>query len=132
MKRSKRVSVLATVLALNVVLAVLLTPLGFESRPPTNLTNVGYIAIGTVFAGLILDVAAIILLFRGRIRLGSILAIIGSILFVFPNVVDRTGSFFTLPIPPVVSILEYAFMAALLVTLFLASTVYRESRTSRR
>jgi hypothetical protein len=130
MRHSKSVLALAALLALNVVLAVLLTPLGFESRPPTDLTNVGYLAIGTVFAGLMLDLLAIILLIRGRTRLASILAIAGSILFVFPNVVDRTGFFFTLPIPPVIDILEYVFMAVLLVTLFVASTVYREGKNS--
>jgi hypothetical protein len=126
MKRSKGVWALAAALASSVLLAFLLTPLGFESRPPTDLKTVGYIAIATVFAGLILDVASIILLFR-RVRLASILAMIGSILFVFPNVADRTGSFFSRPIPPVVNVLEYILSLAILVTLFLGWSVYKES-----
>jgi len=126
-KHSTGVMVLAAALVVNVVLAILLTPLGFESRPATDLTTWGYVAVGAVFAGLILDLAAIVFLVRGQTRLASILAIIGSVLFVLPNVVDRTGSFFTMPIPPVINILEYIFMVVLIVTIFLAWRVYAES-----
>ena len=129
MKHSKGVWALAAMLVLNVVVAVLLTPLGFESRPTTALTAVGYVAIGTVFVGLALDVASLVFLFR-RARLASGLAIIASLVFQFPNVVDRTGSFFSLPIPPVINVLEYVFIVVLLVTLFLASAVYRASGPS--
>jgi hypothetical protein len=126
---SRNVLALAAALAVNVLLVILLTPLGFETRPATDLKTVGYIAIGTIFAGLILDVASIVLLFR-RVRLASSLAIVGSILFFFPIFGDRIGSFFSLPIPPVINILEYVFFVLLLVTLFLASKVYRESNLS--
>lgn len=126
MKLSRSDWVLAAALGLSVVLAVLLSPLGFESRPPSHLKIVGYIAIGTVFAGVIIDVASIVLLFR-RAGLASTLAIVGSILFVFPGVVDQTGSFFSLPIPPLINTLEYVFTAVLLVTLFLAWRVHTQS-----
>lgn len=129
MKRSGRVWALAVVLVLTIVLVILLTPLGFESRPPTDLRVVGYVAIGTVFAGLIVDLAAVILLFW-RVRLASILAIIGSILLVFPIVTDRTGLFFSLPIPPTINTLEYILAVALIATLVLASMVYNESKFS--
>jgi uncharacterized membrane protein YhaH (DUF805 family) len=125
MKLSKNVMALAAVLVVNVVLVFLLTPLGYESRPSTDLKTVGYIAIGTIFVGLALDLASIALLFR-RVRLGSSLAIVASILFFFPIVGDQTGSFFSLPIPPVINTLEYVFTVVLLVTLFLAARVYRE------
>jgi hypothetical protein len=110
----------------NVVLVYLLTPLGFESRPATDLKTVGYIAIGTIFSGLALDVVSFALLFR-RARLASTLAIVGSVLFFFPIIGDRAGSFFSVPIPPVIQTLEYIFVPVLLVTLFLASKVYREN-----
>ena len=129
MKLSRSVMALAVALVVNVLLAILLSPLGFETRPPTDLKTVGYIAIGTIFAGLILDLASITLLFR-RVRLASSLAIVGSILFFIPFVGDQTGSFFSLPIPPVINTLEYIFIVVLLVTLFLAWTVYRESNPS--
>ncbi|MBI3859376.1 MAG: hypothetical protein HY296_03940 [Thaumarchaeota archaeon] len=116
---------LAAVLVVNVLLIILLTPLGFETRPPSDLKPVGYVAIGTIFAGLILDLASIGLLFR-RVRLASKLAVVGSILFFLPIFGDQTGSFFSLPIPPTINTLEYIYVVVLLVTLFLASKVYRE------
>jgi hypothetical protein len=129
MKLSRNAMALAVALVVNVVLVILLTPLGFENRPPTDLKTVGYIAIGTIFTGLALDVASIALLFRS-VRLASSLAIVGSILFFFPIFGDRAGSFFTSPIPPTINVLEYIFIVVLLVTLFLASKVYRDSRPS--
>src|SRR6266536_6395799 len=129
MKLSRNVMALAVSLLVNVVRVILLTPLGFETRPPTDLKAVGYIAIGTIFAALILDVASFALLFR-RVRLASSLAIVGSILLFFPIFGDQTGSFFSVPIPPVIQTLEYIFIPVLLVTLFLASKIYRDSRPS--
>ena len=126
---SRNASALSVALAVNVALVMLLTPLGFESRPATDLKTVGYIAIGTIFTGLILDLASIVLLFM-RVRLAAGLAIVGSILFFFPIFGDRLGSFFSVPIPLVINILEYVFFVVLLVTLFLAWKVYRESNPS--
>ena len=120
---------LAVALVVNILLVILLSPLGFETRPPTDLKTVGYIAIGTIFVGCILDLASIILLFR-KVRLASSLAIVGLMLFFIPIVGDQTGSFFSLPIPPVINTLEYIFTVVLLVTLFLAWMVYRESNPS--
>jgi hypothetical protein len=121
--------VLAAALVVNVVLIILLTPLGFETRPTTSLKAVGYVAIGTIFAGLILNLASIALLFV-RVRLASILAIVGSLLFFFPFFGDQAGAFFSLPIPPAIKTLEYIFVVVQLVTLFLALKVYRESHSS--
>src|SRR5947207_15286582 len=101
MKLSRNESALAVALVVNVVLVILLTPLGFESRPPADLKTVGYIAIGTIFVGLALDVASFALLFR-KVRLASSLAIVGSILFFFPIFGDFGGAFFSVPIPPVI------------------------------
>jgi hypothetical protein len=127
MKLSTNATALAAVLVVNVVVVFLLTPLGFESRPSTDLKTVGYIAIGTIFTGLALDLASIALLLLRRVRLASIVAIVASVLFFFPILGDWTGSFFSLPIPPVINTLEYIFTVVLFVTLFLASRVYRES-----
>src|SRR5207249_4895218 len=93
---------LAVALVVNVVLIILLTPLGFETRPPSDLKPIGYVAIGTIFTGLILDLASIGLLFR-RVRLASMLAVVGSILFFLPFFGDQTGSFFSLPTPPAIN-----------------------------
>jgi hypothetical protein len=130
MKLSRNVMALAALLVVNVLLVFLLTPLGFESRPSTDLKTVGYIAIGTIFVGLALDLASIALLLLRRVRSASSLAIVGSILFFFPILGDQTGSFFSLPIPPVINTLEYIFAVVLLVTLVLAAKVYRDSDRS--
>jgi hypothetical protein len=132
MKLSTNATALAALLVVNVVVVFLLTPLGFESRPSTDLKTVGYIAIGTIFTGLALDLASIALLLFRRVRSASIVAIVGSVLFFFPILGDWTGSFFSLPIPPVINTLEYIFVVVLLVTLFVASRVYRESSPSPR
>src|SRR5258707_11820610 len=129
MKLSRNVSALAVALVANVLLVILLTPLGFETRPSADLKTVGYIAIGTIFAALILDVASFALLFR-RVRLASRLAIVGSTLLFFPILGDQAGSFFSVPIPPAIHTLESISVVVLLVTLFLASKVYRESNPS--
>jgi uncharacterized membrane protein len=117
---------LVVALVSSVVLAVLLSPLGFERRPPADLTLIGFISIGTVVAGVLVDVAAVVLIFK-RVRLASILAIVGSVAFLFPNVTDKVGAFFSLPAPPVISALEYVHLGVLLVTLLLAWAVYRGS-----
>jgi hypothetical protein len=119
--------VFAVVLILNMSLAVLLTPIGFESRPTAALRPPGFLAIGAVFVGFALDLAALVFVFWRRIGLASRLAIAGSILFLFPNVVDQTGVFFSVPIPPVVRMLEYVFMGVLLVTLLLAAAMQSNS-----
>jgi hypothetical protein len=129
MKVSRNVVALALALVANVLLVFLLTPLGFETRPATELKTVGYIAIGTIFAGLILDVASFAVLFV-RVRLASTLAIVASVLYFFPIIGDQAGAFFSLPIPPVINTLEYIFAVVLLVTLFLAWKVHREINPS--
>ena len=129
MKLPRNVMALAGALVVNVVIVILLTPLGFENRPQSALQTVGLMAIATIFTGLTLDVASFLLLFR-RVRLASGLAIVASLLFFFPIVGDRTGSFFSVPTPPAIDFLEYVFFVVLLVTLFLAWNVYRENKPS--
>ena len=41
---------------------------------------------------------------------------------------SHAGSFFSVPIPPAINTLKYIFIAVLIVTLFVASLVYRGSR----
>ena len=126
---NRNVIMLAIVMVVNVLIIILLTPLGFETRPQSDLKTFGYIAIVSIFAGLALDLASIGLLFKtARVRLASSIAIVSSILFFLIIFVDRTGSFFSVPIPPAINTLEYLFVVVLVVTLFLASMVYRERK----
>ena len=126
---SRNVIMLAIVMIVNVLIIILLTPLGFETRPQSDLKTLGYIAIVSIFVGLAVDLASIGLLFkRARVRLASSLAIVSSILFLLIIFVDRTGSFFSAPIPPAINTLEYLFVVVLVVTLFLASMAYKRER----
>jgi hypothetical protein len=126
---NRNVIMLVIVMIVYVLIIILLTPLGFETRPQSDLKTFGYIAIVSIFVGLALDLVSIGLLFkRARVRLASSLAIVSSILFLLIIFVDRTGSFFSVPIPPAINTLEYLFVVVLVVTLFLASMVYRERK----
>src|SRR5664279_1673136 len=94
-KFSRNAIILAIVMIANVVIIILLTPIGFETRPISALKTFGYIAIVTIFVGLSLDFASIVLLLfkRVRVRLASSLTIVSSVLFFLINLIDRTGSF---------------------------------------
>ncbi len=128
-KFSRYAIILAIVMIVNVVIIILLTPIGFETRPTSALKTLGYIAITTIFVGLALDLTSIVLLFkRIRVRLASSLVIISSVAFLLVVLVDRTGSFFSVPTPPAINHLEYIFAPVLIVTLIIASLVYRESK----
>jgi hypothetical protein len=128
-KFSRNAIILAIVMIVNVVIIILLTPIGFETRPQSHLKTLGYFAITTIFVGLGLDLASIVLLFkRVRVRLASSLVIVSSVAFLLVISVDRTGSFFSVPTPPAINTLEYLFTAVLIVTLFTASLVYRGSK----
>jgi len=120
---------LAVVLMVNVLIIILLTPIGFETRPQSDLKALGYFAIVSIFVGLALDLASIgLLLKRVRVRLASSLTIVSSVLFLLIILVDRTGSFFSVPIPPAINILEYLFTVVLIVTLVLSLKFYRGSK----
>jgi len=129
-KLSRNAIILTIVMIVNVVIIILLTPIGFETRPISALKTLGYVAITTIFVGLALDLTSIVLLLfkRVRVRLASSLAIISAVLFFLIISVDRTGSFFSVPTPPAINTLEYLLTAVLIVTLIIASLVYRERK----
>lgn len=110
---------LLAVLAVNAVLAVLLSPLGFERRPTSQLTPAGYVSIAAVLIGALLDVAALVAVAR-RARSAKALSVAAAVVLLVPNVTDRLGVFFRLPASPVISALEYVFLVTLTVTLALA------------
>lgn len=128
-KLSGTAIILSIVMMVEVVTIILLTPVGFETRPQSDLRTLGYVAIATIFVGLALDIVTIGLLFkRVRVRLASSLAIITSVTFLIIILVDRTGSFFSVPIPPAINTLEYLLAVVSIVILFLASKVFIESK----
>ncbi len=130
---SRNIIMLTIVMIVNVVIIILLTPIGFETRPQSTLTTLGYIAIATIFLGLAMDLLSIgLLLKRVRVRLASSLAIISSALFFLIISVDRTDSFFSVQIPSAINTLEYILIVVLIITLLLASTVYRGSKPASK
>jgi hypothetical protein len=84
----------------------------------------------SVAAGVLLDLAATVLTFWPG-RLASSLALAGSVAFLLPNVTDKAGAFFSLPAPPVISVLEYVHLVVLLVTVLLAWIVLEDSERGR-
>lgn len=127
-KLSISIIILTIIMIVNVVIIILLTPIGFETRPQSDLKPLGYIAIATIFVGLALDLASIgLLLIRVRVKLASSLAILSSVLFFLIIFVDRTGSFLSVLIPPAINTLEYLFILVIIATLFIALKVYRDS-----
>jgi hypothetical protein len=116
---SRNAVALGLLLVTSQVLVTLLSPLGFEDRPQTALKIGGYLAIATIFAAFVLDVAALVLLYR-RSRWAPKLAIAGSILLFVPIVGDQLGAFFSVPMPPVINTLEYVLVVVLLGTIFVA------------
>jgi hypothetical protein len=126
MDLSRNVIMLAIAMIVNVVIIFLLTLLGFETRPQSDLKLFGYIAVVSIFVGLALNLASIDLLFkRARVRLASSIAIVSSIHFLLIIFVDRTGTFFSARISAAINTLEYLFVAILAVTLFLSSMTYK-------
>ena len=56
---NRNVIMLVIVMIVNVLIIILLTPLGFETRPQSDLKPFGYIAIVSIFVGLALDLSSI-------------------------------------------------------------------------
>ena len=131
MKLSSSTLALLLVTMACILVIILLTPLGFETRPQSDLKTFGYVAIGTIFTGLGMFLLSIGLLFR-RVHLSSILAIIASMLFFVPVIGDRVGAFFSVPIPPTINVLEYLLAVVLLADILIALRVYRQSAASKQ
>jgi len=127
MPLSGRARSLAIGLALAVVLAVLLTPLGgLETRSIADTTAIGLSTIVLFLVGVVLDVASIGALFR-RPRTASILAFIGLILYFPIFIADLTGLWSSKPAPPAIVYLSIITAIVHIGVLFLATRVYRES-----
>jgi len=127
MTLSGRARSLAIGLALAVVLGVILTPLGgLETRSIADTTAIGLSTIVLFLVGLVLDGAAIVVLFR-RPRTASILAFIGLILYFPIFIADLAGLWSSKPAPPAIVYLSIITAIVHIGVLFLATRVYRES-----
>ncbi len=108
MKLSTAARVLANTLVIYIVLDILLTPLGrLETRPVADVTSVGFATLGLLFAGLVLGILSVILLFR-RSRRSAIVAIVAAVLYFPAALADQTGLFSSLRPPTAIANLELA------------------------
>jgi hypothetical protein len=112
---------------LSIILAILLTPAGgFETRPIGDVQTAGFATLALFFAGIILNLVSVILIFS-RPRRASEIAIIGSILFFPVILVDQAGLFSSLTPPTSISYLEFLLAIELVVIIFFASKVHSET-----
>lgn len=102
---SRSAKVLTVILVSYIVCDILLTPAGFETRPVSGITTLGFATLGLIFLGLALIVGSLVLLFRKSRRV-SILAILGLLLYFPALIADRTGLFAALPSPDAITGVE--------------------------
>jgi hypothetical protein len=127
-----RLTVNAKALAILLIVFIfcdfLLSPLGFETRGSAILGNPASLPwFGLLVGGLILNIASLILL-SFRARVSSILALLGSSIYIVVLLGDQAGLVTPVKAPPLIAYVEIPTFLILLVTLFYASRVYRESR----
>jgi hypothetical protein len=117
---------LRTLIAVHLVWTFLLTPLAFETRPFATFNPIGYASLAMIFTTVTLDIVTFVLVDR-RTRLATSLAMVGTVLFIPPFIVDQLGLFATLPAPSAIVVLE---VAALLTQLAIFGVAWRLRRTT--
>ena len=129
-KLSGTVKALVAALVVYVVADFFLTPLGgLETRPVSGVTPTGFVTLGLIFAGLVLAVISVVLLFRGS-RHSGITAAIAAVLYLPAPFIDATGIFSKFRPPLVISVLEWIQEFVAVVTIVLAMRVFAERRGS--
>lgn len=108
MKRSNLAKALALTLGVYVVVDILLTPLGqLETRPISGVTGIGFATLGLLFAGLVLAVLSLILLYR-RSQRAAVVAIVAAALYFPAMLTERAGLFSRFRPPDAIERLELA------------------------
>jgi hypothetical protein len=130
MKRSSMAKVLAFILVVYVVLDVLLTPLGrLETRPVAEVTVIGFATLALLFAGLVLALFALNLLYRRSSRAAAA-AIVAAVLY-FPAVVaDQTGLFSSLRPPAAIAGVELVQAVVAIIVIGLGAWMIRGGSAS--
>jgi hypothetical protein len=130
MKASRDAKILAILLIVFAFCDVLLSPVGFETRASAIFSNPSSLPwLGLLFAGLILNIISLILvLFRARIA--SILAMIGTIVYIIPLIADQAHIFTPLAPPPLIADVEGVTAVVLLGVFIAAVRVYGKSNRS--
>ena len=120
---------LAILLIVFVFCDFLLSPLGFETRGSAMLGNLASLPwLGLLFGGLILNIISLILV-PFRPRTASILAIVGSTVYIAVGLADQAGFVTSIRAPVLIADVEVVTIVLLVGVLFLASRVYKEGAT---
>ncbi|MDA4129963.1 MAG: hypothetical protein OK457_04255 [Thaumarchaeota archaeon] len=126
-KLSRNVKILVVLLLVFVFCDFLISPVVFETRASALLGNSSSLRwLVVLFLGLFLNIASIILLFI-KPRVASVIAIIGSILYLIVTISDQLGLVTPLKAPVLVSIVEVITAVVLIGVFIFASMVYREN-----
>ena len=127
-KLSSKGRILAVLLVVFVFCDILLSPIGFETRGSAILSSASSIPwFILLIAGLVLNIVALIALFF-RPRLTSILAIIGSIVYIIVLVADQVGLVISISPPPLITDVEIVTLVVLLATLIYSARIFNETR----
>lgn len=128
MKLSATGKIIAVLLFFAILFGYLLTPLGLEPRSPDLRT----IAIVPFFitASLGIPIVALVLLFL-KPRVTGILVVINAIIMLFLVPGDQAGFFFTVSVPPAITILEFLSVIISIGFLLYGPKLYRESEGIR-
>jgi len=119
--------ILAILLLVSLVLGVLLSPLGFETRAPAFLSNSSFLPwLGLGLSGLILTIVSLVLVFF-KPRIASILATIGSIGSLALFLGDQAGLAAPVRPPLPITVLEIVTTVVIAAILFIAARLYKES-----
>jgi CHASE2 domain-containing sensor protein len=107
--------ILGVTLVVYIALDILLTPVaGFETRPVSRVTAVGFVVLGLLFMGLVLGIISLVMLVRRSPRVGTT-AIVAAVLY-FPAVIaEQTGHFSALRPPAAIELIELLQAAVALV-----------------
>ena len=125
-KLSRQAKYLRNLLGVYILFAVFLTPIGgLETRPPSNITALGFATLAIFFVGLALNAAALILIFRNP-RRSPVLSIVGSILYFPVAITDQAGLFSSLRPPLGIDYLEAIEGFVAIAVIFLAVRARRE------
>jgi hypothetical protein len=125
--RSNSAKALAVGLGVYVVVDLLLTPLGqLETRPVSGVTGIGFATLGLLFAGLLLALFALVLLYR-RSRRAFAVAIVAAALYFPAPLVELAGLFSRFRPPTAIARLELAQAVVAIVVIGLAAWALRGS-----
>lgn len=108
-------------LGLALVLSLLLTPLGFETRPLSTVTLWGMVGLGAYSVGFVLRLVSLVLLMWNRRGFAAaVMGAVGQLLFYPIILIDLSGNFSSLPPPSAIPPIEIVAMVVSLVTIFFA------------